>query len=116
MARRCCADAVRVALILAACGSHGSKLDQQPPPVASSDPWATSLNKGSSDDKGFDFQGLLTKVKDSIEKPGFYEAPERSADYQADKPHWGVLKLDGELVEREAFSYRRSRDRAAGAR
>lgn len=96
------------ALILAACNSHPSKLDQKTRPVASSDPWAASLNKGGDDanDKGgFDFQGLLTKVRDAIEKPGFYEAPERSADYQADKPHWGVLKLDGELVEREAFSF-----------
>ena len=47
---------------------------------------------------------MLSKIKDSVEKPGFYEAPEHSADYAADKPHWGVLELHGDLVEREAFS------------
>lgn len=101
-----------VALILTACNSSASKLDQKLPPTASNDPWGTSLNKGlnkgtnngSDDDKSFDFRGLLARVTDSIEKPGFYEAPERSADYQADKPHWGVLKLGGELVEREGLS------------
>ena len=96
------AHASLIWVLIAACNSHTSKLDQQTPP--SKDAWAGSSNKSDDDRGGFDVQGLLTKVKDSIEKPGFYEASEHSADYQADKPHWGVLRLDGELVEREAFS------------
>ncbi|HET9993161.1 MAG TPA: signal peptide peptidase SppA [Kofleriaceae bacterium] len=95
-------------IVLAACASKPSLLDQQAAKSAA-DPWAASLNgKGSgsdSDDKGFDLQAMLAKIRDSVEKPGFYEAPEHSADYDADKPHWGVVKLHGDLVEREAWSF-----------
>ncbi|HEY1550937.1 MAG TPA: S49 family peptidase, partial [Kofleriaceae bacterium] len=56
-------------------------------------------------DKGFDFAGTLKKIKDGVEKPGFYEAPEHSADYDAQKPHWGVLKISGDVVERATFSF-----------
>ena len=60
---------------------------------------------GDRADKGFDFAGALSKIKDSIEKPGAYEALEHSADYDASKPHWGVLALSGDLVEAESFSW-----------
>jgi protease-4 len=100
--------ALLVTLLVGACSARSSLLDSPAAPAAgSNDPWAGSLNggSGSGDDKnGFDLAGTLGKIKDSVEKPGFYEAPEHSADFAADKPHWGVLKLDGELVEREAFS------------
>jgi len=56
-------------------------------------------------DKGFDFAGTLKKIKDGVEKPGFYEAPEHSADFDATKPHWGVLKISGDVVERATFSF-----------
>jgi protease IV len=92
--------------LVAACGQSPSRLDhayEKKPP----DPWAASFTRsGSDDDKGgFDLEGVLAKIRDSVEKPGFYEPPEHSADYQADKPHWGVLKLSGDIVEREAFSF-----------
>ncbi len=94
-----------VGLLIAACGNQPSKLDKTPAPAAEpADPWSAKGSGGGDDKPAFDLQGMLAKVKDSIEKPGYYEAPERSADYQADKPHWGVMKLDGELVEQEAFS------------
>jgi protease-4 len=88
-----------VALALAACSSHPSKLDQA---KGSQDPW--SARSGSDEDKGFDLQGMLEKVKESIEKPGPYEAPEKSKDYDASQVHWGVMNLHGSIVEREAFS------------
>ena len=89
-------------VLLAACSRKPSLLDQ---PAKPTDPWAAGLKgNGSNDDKGFDLQGTLAKIKESVEKPGFYEAPEQSATYAADKPHWGVLKLHGDLVEREAWS------------
>jgi len=89
-------------IVVAACASKPSKLDQQP---KADDPWAQTLKGSGSDDSGgFDLQGMLAKIKDSVEKPGFYEAPEKSADYAPDKPHFGVLRLHGELVEREGFS------------
>lgn len=94
-------------LTITAC-ANPSRLDNAPPPTAPADPWGTALDTGSGgerDKPGFDLQGMLAKVKDAIEKPGFYEAPEQAADYQSDKPHWGVLKLEGEIVEREAFSF-----------
>jgi len=88
--------------LLAACSPKPSLLDKQP---KQADPWAAGMKgSGSDDDKGFDLQGTLSKIKESVEKPGFYEAPEQSADYAADKPHWGVMKLQGDLVEREAWS------------
>jgi protease-4 len=90
---------------VAACGNP-SRLDRAPPPPIAVDPWNTALEgSGDKDTKpGFELQGVLAKLADSIAKPGFYEAPDQAADYQGDKPHWGVLELEGELVEREAFS------------
>lgn len=93
-------------LALAACQDHPSKLDDQ----AASDPWA-SLGKpadgsaASGGLAGFDLQGMLERVKDSIDKPGPYESPEQSADFDANKPHWGVLSISGGVIEREAFSF-----------
>ena len=89
-------------ILVAACSSKPSLLDKQP---KQTDPWAAGLKgSGSDDDKGFDLQGTLSKIKESVAKPGFYEAPEQSPDYAADKPHWGVMKLQGDIVEREAWS------------
>ncbi|CAN5126771.1 signal peptide peptidase SppA [soil metagenome] len=95
---------------IAACGNP-SRLDHAPdhapPPAVAADPWGAALEGSGGERKkpGFDLQGVIAKVKESIEKPGFYEAPEQAADYQADKPHWGMWKLEGELVERESFSF-----------
>ena len=112
---------------LAACAAHPSPLDQvakegKAAPGASapaatattSDPWSMTGKTSAADDDdkkggggplgGFDLQGTLSKIKDSIDKPGPYEAPEQSKDYDAAKPHRGVLKLGGNVVEREAFS------------
>lgn len=91
-----------VALALAACSSNPSKLDQS---KGSQDPWGAMSGSGrDEDDKGFDLQGMLEKVKESIEKPGPYEAPEKSKDYDESQVHWGVMDLHGSVVEREAFS------------
>ena len=99
-------------VLLAACASQPSPLDHafdstKPSPAA--DPWAGALSPrqgGDDDDKGgFDLQGVLAKIKDSVAKPGPFEAPEKSADYDAAKPHWGVMKLSGSVVERETFSF-----------
>ncbi|MDB4955888.1 MAG: Protease-4 [Myxococcales bacterium] len=100
---------------LVACDSAPSRLDHAfdgKPKTAGgfADPWAKSHDKDNDDDDkggrgGFDLQGILAKIKDTIEKPGPYEAPEKSADFDETKPHWGVLKIGGEIVEREAFSW-----------
>jgi protease-4 len=112
----------RPLLLLAAvtgCASNTPSPIEQPTgsAAAGADPWSASTAShassgaaSSDDDKpshsfgGFDLQGILSKVKDSIDKPGPYEAPEQSADYDASKPHMGVMKLGGDIVEREAFS------------
>lgn len=91
---------------LVSCKSNDSKLDKAP----AADPWggggasasATKSEGGAL--AGFDWEGTLEKVKTAIETPGPYESPKESADFDATKPHWGVLGLDGEIVEREAFS------------
>jgi len=91
---------------LVACKSD-SKLDRPP----ANDPWGAggaSAPAGKSEAggalAGVDWQGMLEKVKTAIETPGPYESPKESAGFDATKPHWGVLGIDGEIVEREAFS------------
>lgn len=99
--------------LFAACSSQPSRLDNvaDKPKDKPSDPWSSSAkvdDKKSGDDDGtlggIDLKDMLTKVAEAIEKPGPYEAPEKSADYDEAKPHWGVMKLSGRIVEREAFS------------
>jgi protease-4 len=101
----------RLALTLAlvACSTQPSRLEQATPRAGSAaDPWSGSLIGGGSDDNdkggGFDLQGMLEKVKDSIEKPGPYEPPEKSKDFDETAVHWGVMKVGGAIVERQAFS------------
>jgi protease-4 len=101
---------------LVACKSHPSPLDNALGSGAHAssdlDPWAATLgtkkDDGSSGDdsggSGFDLQALLEKVKDAIDTPGPYESPKQTKDFDAEKPHWGVMGLDGDVVEREAFS------------
>ena len=98
-------------VLLAACASKPSPLDHafvelKPDPAA--DPWAGTLSprQGSDDDdKGFDLQGVLAKIRDSVARPGPFEPLEKSADYDPTKPHWGVLVLRGGIVERESYSF-----------
>lgn len=104
------------AALAAACSEKPSKLDPVMEASGASspdDPWAASglssqLALGSSAEGGglgFDLEGMLAKLKESLEKPGPYEAPETSKDYDAAKPHWGVLRLGGDVVERESYSW-----------
>lgn len=79
------------------------------------DPWSVSgLAKVSAPDDdddddgglgGVDLKGMLTKLGASLETPGPYEAPEASPGFDVTKPHWGVLGVRGDIVEREAFSW-----------
>jgi protease-4 len=109
------------AALLAACNSDApSRLDKvvaEKGPGNASDPWSSSglaratgtSDKGHDDDGGalggVDLKGMLEKLQESLEKPGPYEAPEKSKDFDETKPHWGVMKLSGAIVEREAFSW-----------
>ena len=100
--------------LLVACGrDKPSHLDKVVDP-SGADPWSAAstklpadkdCDKDSSSLSGFDLKGMLSKVADSIEKPGPYEMPEKSAGFDEAKPHWGVLKLSGGIVERETFSF-----------
>ncbi|HEY0987937.1 MAG TPA: S49 family peptidase, partial [Kofleriaceae bacterium] len=101
------------ALLLASCSTQSSPADKASPPASgksSGDPWNAPPKPGDKDkDKddslgGFDLKSALSKVAESISKPGPYEAPDRSKDFDEAKPHWGVLKLDGGIVERQSFS------------
>jgi protease-4 len=98
------------ALWLASCASP-SRVD---PPAAgsASDPWASgskAADKDKAKDKdrasGFDLQGSVEKIAENLAKPGPYEAPRQSKGYDAAKPHWGVIRLHGDVVEREALSF-----------
>ena len=99
-----------VLAMLLACSKQPSRLDHAfagAGSAASADPWDNpQLRAGGDDDKGgFDLQGAFAKIKESIEKPGPYEMPEKSADFDAGKPHVGVLRVHGSIVEREALSW-----------
>jgi protease-4 len=107
------------AALLAACNSNApSRLDKvvaEKGPGNASDPWSSSgltkpTTRDSNDDdgalSGVDLKGMLEKLQESLEKPGPYEAPEKSKDFDETKPHWGVMKVHGGIVEREAFSWR----------
>jgi protease IV len=102
---------------LSACANNPSPLDKTvgdkkiDPKQKAGDPWlatgggttATGTDDGTIG--GFDIKGMLQKIATAIETPGPYEAPEKSADYDETKPHWGVLGMGGAIVEREAFSF-----------
>ncbi|MEO7097539.1 MAG: signal peptide peptidase SppA [Polyangiales bacterium] len=106
--------------LFAACSSQPSRLDNVADKGSGkdkNDPWSSSakVDDKKDDDKdggalgGLDLKDMLSKIGDAIEKPGPYEAPEKSADYDEAKPHWGVMNLSGGIVEREAFSLRGGR-------
>jgi protease-4 len=100
-----------LALLIAACSSGKSRLDPAVESGAAGDPWAGGGQRArgdgparnGGDDLG-DVQKLLSTVAESLERPGPYEAPERSEGGGADQPHWGVLELGGGVVERQAYS------------
>ena len=91
------------ALWIASCADHS------PPPDRAGDPWAGSSAKSHDGDErdsgGFDLQATLAGIAENITKPGPYEAPDKSKDFDEAKPHWGVLALRGEVVERQALSF-----------
>src|SRR5687767_11282832 len=106
-----------IACVAAACGSKPSVLDDSltvaPALAPSNDPWATATSvepdrKAAPDRKaptgggpderlGFDLPNMLSKVAEGTKKPGPYEAPDKSADYDVEKPHVGVLALGGNV-------------------
>ena len=118
-ARHHLSSTVASLLVVAACESGPSRLDpvRSDPaasPSAGADPWsagaATLEIAGGDDDDGdglggFDIKGTLAKLAEAIEKPGPYEAPEKSADFDVEKPHWGVVEVSGGFVERQAYSW-----------
>jgi protease IV len=107
-ARLVSAFVLSLVLSFVACDDKPSKLDGE---GQRGDPWgstATKKDNGKAEDNGLggiDLQGMLEKIKDSIDTPGPYESPKKSADFDEDKPHWGVLGVEGGVVEREAFSF-----------
>ena len=88
-------------VILVAC-SNPSRLDSKP---AKDDPWATPTVKLDSGGGGFDLKRAIERVVESLKTPGPYEAPEHSPGFDAKQPHWGVLALGGDVVERKSYSF-----------
>jgi protease-4 len=93
---------------LVACKDNPSKLDGE---NGATDPWGATTTKkdsGKSGDTGglggMDLEGMLEKIKESIDTPGPYESPKHSKDFDETQPHWGVLGVEGGVVEREALS------------
>lgn len=97
------------ALALAACSSGKSRLDPAVEGGAAADPWAGGARRDRQDAparRGDDFgdvQKILSTIAESIERPGPYEAPDKSEGFDPDKPHWAVLELGGGIVERQAY-------------
>jgi protease-4 len=97
------------ALWIVSCADPSPRPDHVAESAAGGDPWSGSSTRphdGSdkADGGGFDLRSALTKIAEGITRPGPYEAPDHSKDFDDAKPHWGVLKLGGDIVEREALS------------
>src|SRR5262249_46819800 len=80
------------------------------------DPWSGKKGSDAQSKKpdlgGFDpsdLAGSFGKIAEGLSKPGPYEAPDHSAQFDGSKPHWGVLALSGEIVERSGLSWTGSR-------
>ncbi|HEY0478735.1 MAG TPA: signal peptide peptidase SppA [Kofleriaceae bacterium] len=58
---------------------------------------------------GLDLGTAFSTIAEAMARPGPYEAPDRSRDLDETRPHWGVLALHGEIVERSALSWSGSR-------
>ncbi|HEY4241181.1 MAG TPA: signal peptide peptidase SppA [Kofleriaceae bacterium] len=95
---------VAAAAVLPACKDHASPLDPLVTNTSRDDAPAQN-GKAAPMLAGADLKGTLDKIVEGISKPGPYEAPEHSADFDSGKPHWGTLDLDGRLTERAAFSF-----------
>src|SRR6185503_9065891 len=97
------AAALIASLGLLACKDNSSKLDK-----STDDPWEGGGSAGSAmplgGTSGFDWQGMLERIQEAIKTPGPYESPKHSKDFDETKPHWAVMGMEGEIVEREAFS------------
>ncbi len=94
-------------LLAAACSTKPSRLDELPAPPARDDAWGGDGSGGGGGGGalgGVDIKGTLEKIAETLKTPGPYEAPEHSADFDATKPHWGVMDLGGGIVERQAYS------------
>ena len=96
--------------VLIACEQNPSKLDHAFDNQGSNDPWASTQkdqakkNGGGGGFAGLDFQEVIERVRTSLDTPGPYESPESSQGFDAERPHWGVMRLHGDVIEREAFS------------
>src|SRR5262249_44646643 len=90
-------------LMLLACKDNPSALDQPPGRRGSADPWrgTTPSHGKGSDFSGMDVQSVIDRIREGIDTPGPYEAPKQSPGFDADKPHWGVMRLHGAMIERE---------------
>lgn len=104
-------------MLLASC-AEPSRLDDvaRSPEAAGSDgkdPWSAPADRRAAAHRKAahggldptDLRGALGKIADAIAKPGPYEAPRHSAKLDESAPHWGVLSLSGEIVERSSLSW-----------
>jgi protease-4 len=96
-------------LLVASCTARSATDDHAA--AGSGDPWSSAPAQRKPDKPDapasrdpFDLKSSLTRIAENLTKPGPYEAPEASSDFDEAKPHWGVLALRGDIVEREALS------------
>src|SRR5687767_5193248 len=89
-----------VAVFTAACltGKSDPSPGSAPPPPAGDAAPASPSPAG-------DLPQMLQSVMQNLDKPGPYEAPRSSSSYAADKPHWALLSLSGDVTEVESFSW-----------
>ncbi|MCX5746132.1 MAG: signal peptide peptidase SppA [Proteobacteria bacterium] len=118
MRARLSSSSLAIFASLVACASGApSKLDSVQSTRVNADPWAMSAvageggaggDTGKADGPlgGLDLKQIFDKLKDNIEKPGPYEAPPKSADFDLEKPYWAVMELGGDVVERKAYALR----------
>src|SRR6185295_2680344 len=102
------------AVVLGSC-AEPSRLDPAPAPSSGSaagsaaDPWAAPASGKRAGFDPTDLKSTVARIAGALSRPGPYEAPDHSAKFDDAKPHWGVLALSGEIVERSALSWSGSR-------
>jgi protease IV len=92
-------------LSLVACKDNSSKLDRG---ATGGDPWSATGSAAAASGGGLggmDWEGMIEKVKTAIDTPGPYESPKASKDFDEAKPHWAVMGVEGDVIEREGFSF-----------
>lgn len=101
------AAALAAALTALACDGKRSGFPAGAPPA--DDPWAAPATAPASSGDGLGAMGdpltIIRTVVENLKRPGPYEPPAASADFDKGRPHLAVMTLSGQFGELESLSW-----------